>query len=412
MSRADRVPVFLASVPADSQLPQRAHFLCQALLASGRDCVHIDIPRRGAPLAWLRRPRGPAHVLRPSLASIRSWWSLPESEQFERGLRQGRRLRRRLQAHYDPERLVAVVETPQWLPWLEGLGIEHVVYDRIDEVAAHAPRPEAQQRLASWEGELIERCSAAVVSSRGLSGPIRARRPELPLCRIPNGVDLEAFERLAKTETAPPELARFPGPRVGFVGALYHWLDVELIDAVTAALPNVGFVFIGPADARHTPHPRANVLQLGPVPHERVPACIDAFDVGWLPFRNEAVGRSANPIKLYEYLALGKPVVTTPLADLDEFSGLVSVGESAQEVVRLLEERLADGSTGEKRVALARNCSWRHRADALVAFIDELDAAAPSARRPSRAGPPARSEQAPTRQAQQGGQPGPARKPS
>jgi len=320
-------------------------------------------------------------VVRPSLASARSWWSLPESKQFEHGLRQGRRLRRRLQARYAPERLVAVVETPQWLPWLEGLGIEHVVYDRIDEVAAHAPRPEARQRLAKWESELIDRCSAAVVSSSVLAEAIRARRPDLPLCRIPNGVDLEAFERLARTETAPRELERLPRPRVGFVGALYHWLDVELIDAVTAALPNIQFVFIGPAQAAHSPTPRENVLQLGPVPHDRVPACIAACDLGWLPFRPDAVGRGANPIKLYEYLALGKPVVTTPLADLEDFRGLVSVGESAEEVARLLEQQLAEGSPGDKRLALARDCSWRQRAEVLLSFIDELDAPAPSARR-------------------------------
>ena len=383
MSRVPRVPVFLASVPASSQLPQRAHFLCQALLASGRSCLHVDIPLRRAPLAWLRHPRGPAHVLRPSLASARSWWSLPESEQRKRALQQGRRLRRRLHARYDPERLVAIVETPQWLPWLEGLGIEHVVYDRIDEVAAHAPRPETQQQLESWECELIDRCSAAVVSSSVLAQPIRARRPELPLCRIPNGVDLETFERLARAETAPPELARLPRPRVGFVGALYHWLDVELIDAVTAALPNIQFVFIGPAQAAHTPTPRANVLQLGPVPHERVPTCIAGFDLCWLPFRNDAVGRGANPVKLYEYLALGKPVVTTPLADLDEFGGLVSVGESAEEITQLLRQGLteADSSLYEKRLALARDCSWERRADALLEFIDEFAVPAASAKR-------------------------------
>jgi hypothetical protein len=95
------------------------------------------------------------------------------------------------------------------------------------------------------------------------------------------------------------------------------------------------------------------------------------------------VGHAANPVKLYEYLALGKPVVTTPLADLDEFGGLVSAGESAQEITPLLRQGVSEAGSSlcEDRLALARDCSWRHRPDALLEFIDEFAVSAASARR-------------------------------
>jgi len=368
------VPVFLAAVPWAFALPQRARFLCHALLASGRPCLHVDIPRRSAPLTWLRHPRVEAHVLRPGLADWRSWWALSEPEQRTRAARRGHRLRRRLTARHRPESLVAIVETPQWLPWLAALGIEHIVYDRIDEVPAHAPGPGLDERIERWEAELIDRCTAAVVTGSSLAQPIRTRRPELPIRRIPNGVDAEAFERLATLHAPPPELARLHRPLVGFIGALYHWVDVELIDAVTLALPDVDFAFIGPAQGAHKPASRPNVHPLGPVSHERVPACIASFDVAWVPFRDSAVGRAANPLKVYEYLALGKPVVTTPLADLEDFAGLVSVGKNATEIVSLLCSALdSRGREGaEKRRALARSCSWARRADALIEYLDEV----------------------------------------
>ena len=85
--------------------------------------------------------------------------------------------------------------------------------------------------------------------------------------------------------------------------------------------------------------PRAgqrNVRVLGPRPYAHVPAYVQAFDVCWVPFDQSQVSRAANPVKIYEYLALGKPVVSTPVADTETFGGLVHVGRSADEIAALL----------------------------------------------------------------------------
>lgn len=374
MKRDSPTVVFLASVPWNFALPQRARFLCEALLASGQSSVHVDIPLRSAPLAWLRQPKGEPHILRPELRHWRSWWSLSEKKQKALASKQAKRLRVQITERHNPESLVVVVETPQWLPWLEGLGVKRIVYDRIDEVSAHAPSQEMEEQLRVWEAELIDRCSGVVVSSRQLEQPVRERRPDLRLRHIPNGVDTRAFARLADTGHALPEMTALPRPLVGFIGALYHWVDVELIDSVTSALPHMGFVFIGPMENSAKPTERPNVRLLGPVAHEHVPACISAFDVGWIPFRNNAVGRASNPLKLYEYLALGKPVVTTPIVDPNEFEGLVAVGQSADEIVALLRQAVNANNLSkvEKRQTFSLGCSWTNRAETLMTYLEEL----------------------------------------
>ncbi len=106
-----------------------------------------------------------------------------------------------------------------------------------------------------------------------------------------------------------------------------------------------------------------------------MPAYVQAFDVCWVAFKQDAIGRAANPVKIYEYLALGKPVVTTPVADTELFGDLVYVAQDAAEMIAHL--RAAQTSAAARaaaRIAFAQQNSWDVRAREYLDFLRTLPA--------------------------------------
>ncbi|MFQ5430865.1 MAG: glycosyltransferase, partial [Phycisphaerae bacterium] len=149
-----------------------------------------------------------------------------------------------------------------------------------------------------------------------------------------------------------------------------------LIRHAATHLPEADFVFVGPYGSSSEIaqlESFKNVTFLGARAYDEVPAYVSTFDVCWVPFRVGGIAAAANPIKIYEYLALGRPVVSTPVADTDGFEGLVRVGRTAGEVTDLLREALAaTPADTDRRVAFARRNSWDDRAAEIVEFLDAL----------------------------------------
>ena len=282
-------------------------------------------------------------------------------------------LRRQLDRLVAVSEATAVVISPVWTPWLDSLPFKHIVYDCIDDVAVHVPHARLAPLYEKWEAELVQRAGGVVVTAATLAEALRQRRAGLPIATIRNGVDVERFETGARLSPRPRDVPAGGRPIVGFVGALYEWIDWELIARVVRALPEYDFVFVGPHDGRSSVDVLVgveNATFLGARPYDRVPAYVQAFDVGWVPFDRSRVSRAANPVKIYEYLSLGKPVVSTPVADTDCFDGLVRVGRSADEIAEHLRAALAEGGdrAGE-RVRFARANSWAARAADYVSFV-------------------------------------------
>jgi glycosyltransferase involved in cell wall biosynthesis len=184
------------------------------------------------------------------------------------------------------------------------------------------------------------------------------------------------FQHLAAVTPRPGDVPMSGRPMVGFVGALYEWIDWELIRETARRLPDFDFVLVGPRDRRGPSMQLAglpNVRLLGARPYALVPAYIDTFDVCWVPFKQDAVGLAANPVKIYEYLALGKPVVTTPVADTDSFGAMVQVARTPGEMAAGLRAAIGGAPAArEGRIAFARQNSWDARAREYVRFIASL----------------------------------------
>lgn len=172
---------------------------------------------------------------------------------------------------------------------------------------------------------------------------------------FPFGVDIERFDpRLANPE--PADMSHIPRPRVGYVGGLHHHIAVEWMEAAIKRLPNVSFVLVGPSVAGSDVHLRgSNVHLLGPRSHAELPSYLAAFDVCIVPYRSSPYTASVVPTKMFEYLAMGKPVVMSALpelehmpnirrvvaaaADADAFTNLVALASTERAEQSLVEER-------------------------------------------------------------------------
>jgi glycosyltransferase involved in cell wall biosynthesis len=199
------------------------------------------------------------------------------------------------------------------------------------------------------------------------------------LILLGNGVETAHFEPPRAT---PPDLAALPRPRIGYVGLLSHFLDFDVLETLRRNRRGGTLVLIGPGspatrDAVADFSRREGVAVLGPRPYEDVPAYMQGLDVGLIPFRaSDPYVQGINPNKVYQYLAAGRPVLTTPLLDLSPSPpDLVFAADDAGWEGGL--ERVLDAAPdAERRRALARPHDWGALSERMVAEIERRLAAA------------------------------------
>ena len=193
---------------------------------------------------------------------------------------------------------------------------------------------------------------------------------------LPNGADVESFhpERIARL--APhPAVGGLPRPRLGFVGQLDDRLDPELILALSRARPRWQIVMVGRVKGIDVGPLAAapNIHLLGYQPYDELPRILRDIDVGLVPYRSTALTQSCNPLKVFEYLASGRPVVSTPLEGLFVHGDAVTRAAGADAFIDAIDTALRRPGDGlERRLALARCNSWDERTDRLEAMLEEI----------------------------------------
>jgi len=248
-----------------------------------------------------------------------------------------------------------------------------LVYDCADEHTAF-PGLINKKTVARMEAELFDRAAASLASARELYRSKKDLAPRLAV--IPNGADVEHFSRARQPGPAvPEELKDLPRPLIGYIGAVSDWFDQEMLRAAALAHPSWSLVLIGPVDT-DTAGLKAlpNVRLLGHRAYSGLPAYLSCFDVAVIPFKINELTLGVNPVKLYEYLAAGKPVVSTDLPEVRPFRPLVAIAGDPVEFVRKIEEELAADSA-EKAAARMRAAelnSWEARAAAAVDMISRF----------------------------------------
>jgi glycosyltransferase involved in cell wall biosynthesis len=156
-------------------------------------------------------------------------------------------------------------------------------------------------------------------------------------------------------------LARFPRPRVVMVGRLDEWVDFDAVARVGERLPRASVLVVGPGTPARRSYP-ANVHFTGPVAHAELPALLGACDVGLVPFVKSAHTHAVSPLKLFEYLAAGLPVVATRLDEIEATSPPALLCDSTAAFAEAAAE-VQDGDPAGRaaRVAFAREHTWSKR---------------------------------------------------
>ena len=256
--------------------------------------------------------------------------------------------------------------------WTRHLKDPAVVFEHIDELEVFTAAHRIED-LRRWYDEAVREAELVVGTAYDLVDKVKAVRPDAIIC--PNGVDYRHF---ANFEPGPPpaDIADIAGgdrPIVGYYGAIAEWVDFELIAHAADALPDFEFVFIGPEyDASVKQHlhvfDRPNVRWLGVKDYSELPAYLHAFDIATIPFLVNDVTHAVSPLKLFEYFAGERPVVTPALRECARYEA-VQVAEDADDYVEKL--RLAARLRHDpEHLALlrrtARANTWEMRAGTLV----------------------------------------------
>jgi glycosyltransferase involved in cell wall biosynthesis len=300
---------------------RRVFFVEEPLYGDG---PRLEVRQRGDTL-WTAVPHLP-HGLTPA-----------DEEEAQRTLLDG------LLAEHRVRDTVLWYYTPMALAFTRHLRPLAVVYDCMDELSAFRGAPPA---LVEREADLLRRADLVFTGGQSLWEAKRTRHPGVHC--FPSGIDAAHFARARGAMAEPADQAAIPGPRIGFFGVLDERLDVELVRALAAARPEWSLVMIGPV-VKIAPEelPRAaNIHYLGPKRYDELPGYLAGWDVAALFFALNEATRFISPTKTPEYLAAGKPVVSTPIRDVVHpygDAGLVRIAAGAAEWVEAVEAALARG---------------------------------------------------------------------
>jgi glycosyltransferase involved in cell wall biosynthesis len=268
---------------------------------------------------------------------------------------------------------------PQAEVLIDALGPSLIVYHCVDDIAAHeridtASFRAAEARFAARADLVLASAPALAERMRGLSGNV---------LDAPNVADTDLFSRALEPSPPAPldaQMAALVRPRIVFTGAIVAAkLDFALLAELARSRPSWSFALVGPIGPGE-PHADVSMLSaepnihlLGARAYAQLPDVLRAADAGLIPYARNALTDSIFPMKVYEYLAAGLPVIATPLPALERVQG-IAMAADAQGLARLLDDALADDSA-ERRAARSRAAashSWERRLQEIAAAISAL----------------------------------------
>jgi glycosyltransferase involved in cell wall biosynthesis len=242
-----------------------------------------------------------------------------------------------------------------------------VVFDCVDDWSRFKGLV-SQATMQSYMHRLYQRADMVIVTHENLYTQASQFSNNVEL--VPNGVEPGHFAKALQEDTSVPDDIRdISTPIVGFIGNIIYWLDFELIRHLALERPAYSFVFIGPVASQSDVSILSelpNVHFLGYRPYANLPNYLKAFDVCINPFKVDALSASVDPLKVYEYLAAGKPVVSVDMPAMSRFGGAVFTATDRSMFLELLDNAInnsRDVSLIAKRVSCASQHSWENRFD-------------------------------------------------
>ncbi|MEO0072518.1 MAG: glycosyltransferase [candidate division WOR-3 bacterium] len=372
------------AVPYDHLLRGRTGAFVDILLQRGYNVYYFEIPP-ASPLQVVKenvfRKRGVINFLCGPYKKVKNLYlfSFPPifpASRYQMGVLRTFNTKRMLfhiRDKFPPpakthSKIVCFVSTPYWEPIIKEINFSLIVYDCIDDLKVFCKEKHLNY-FASLHACLINRADLVIVSAKTLEDDIRKINPSVPVYLIPNGVPANFY----KTEiSVPKDLMSLPRPIVGFIGALFEWVDIKLIEDSAKKFPSYSFVLIGPMQNIEMTKCK-NIYYLGPRNYSEIPAYINAFDVCIIPFVPGEVSKKVDPIKVYEYLAYGKPVITINVPELRKLANILYFAETPEEFISMLATAVAENNEEikEKRMIFAQNNTWEIRTQTLINIINK-----------------------------------------
>lgn len=264
---------------------------------------------------------------------------------------------------------LSVVAFPTWTPLvllLRKLFGFKIIFDHVDAIQEF---PNINKERKKEEETLLQTSDLVITSASKLFQ--QAQKLNKNTLLVPNAGDFAFFSKPTSDEL----LKDFQKPIVGYFGAIAEWFDTDLVEYVANNRPNLTFVFIGDTYGSNLKKIRSlrNVYFLGERPYIELPKYLHCFDVCLIPFKLTPLIKSSHPIKIYEYLAAGKPVVTTRIPDLLPMKDLCYIAEDKVGFLESLDKSLKENDTelNKKRINFASKNTWQDRFQAIYSHLEK-----------------------------------------
>lgn len=267
--------------------------------------------------------------------------------------------------------------TPMACSWTSHLKPLAAVYDCMDELSAFKG---ASPVLKEREAELFKRADLVFTGGQSLYEAKRTQHQSV--YAFPSSIDAPHFAQARAIKAEPPDQANIPHPRIGFFGVIDERMDIELLERVAEARPHWQLVIIGPVvkiDPESLPR-RSNMHYLGGKSYAELPAYLSGWDVAMLPFARNESTRFISPTKTPEYLAAGRPVVSTSIRDVVRpygEQGLVHIADTPEEFVAAIEQAMSANTQERLREvdAFLSQTSWDRTWKRMTDLIEDVVAA-------------------------------------
>jgi glycosyltransferase involved in cell wall biosynthesis len=377
--------VFLSTTDWDAPQFGSRQQVARQLAGRGHRVLFVEVPRALHSLisdpAGTRRAIGRLGQSRVIASNLVAYTPLPVLPLYYHPLASALNQRllaayvRRALRHLDWAAGIVWTYWPNSAAILGRLGEKWAVYHCIDDFTAVSYPLVGGDTLRRLEADLCRRVDLIFTRTDELKRAKEEHNPRT-FC-LPGGVDTADFDPERVRPAA--DLLAIPAPRVGFVGTLDDRIDVPALAWCARQLSHVSFAFVGPSK-RHK-------IDLGPLeelanvyfrparPYPEVPAAVAALDIGLIPYRLSPYTAGLSPIKLYEYLAMGKPVVGANLPYLRREAAAIQIARSPEEYAALTAAQLAAPPSAGQRAAwrrIAESCSWQRQVDTVEDHLARL----------------------------------------
>jgi glycosyltransferase involved in cell wall biosynthesis len=267
-----------------------------------------------------------------------------------------------------------------WRPefhWALGQFNERLTcYHIVDEYSFD---PNRDHEISNEERKLLERSDLVFIHSKTLiekKGHINPNTYE-----VANGVDFEFYQQSLKDGPPDPcDMTKIPHPRIGYMGHIKRHIDLPLLYDIAKARPAWSLVTIGPVRDEHADIKKdlvrlkalPNVHFLGGKPASELPLYINGLDICLMPYRKTNYTKYIYPLKMHEYFACGKPVVSTELENLKEFSDVLQFADNSNDWIASIERAIESISEqqAQRLIRIASHNSWASRVEKIVECLD------------------------------------------